>query len=565
MQLAANVTLDAPLDWHAIDWKCVYRTVKNLRQRIFRASKEGDLKRVRSLQRLMLRARANIVESVRRVTQMNQGSQTPGVDNILVTTAQERAELCQELSQLELHKVHPVRRVYIPKKQGQRPLGIPAIADRCVQAMVKNALEPFWEARFEGISYGFRPGRGCHDAIERIFRLARGNTTRKWVLDADIEGAFDNIGHRPLQEAIGNFPARELIKQWLKAGYVEDEILHPTEAGCPQGGVISPLLLNVALHGMEHALGIVYNAKGQARGKYALVRYADDFAVFCPTREDAEHAKRIVADWLATRGLRLSERKTRIGHLTEGFQFLGFDIRHYPTPNSSRSGYKVLIKPSQESVQQIRNKLKGLWRKHLGSPTVALIKEMNPVIRGWSNYFRIGVASQVFQRLDAFMYHRAARYAKRRHPQKSGRWRRQAYWGQHCGHRRDRWVFMDKQRHVMLQKFSWTRIQRHRLVPKTHSPDDPTLQDYWRQRRATTSSTEPRFRTLFTQQHGLCPVCHQPLENDEKLHIHHVIPKNIGGTDTLDNLRLVHLYCHRQIHSNSAPLGVRQLLEPRAW
>ncbi len=240
MQLAANVTSSDVLDWQAIDWKRVYRTIKNLRQRIFRASREGDLKKVRSLQRLMLRCRANVLESVRRVTQVNHGRYTPGVDKVLVKTPEERAALCQELGQLELHKVHPVRRIYIPKKKGQRPLGIPVIADRGVQAMVKNALEPYWEARFEGISYGFRPGRGCHDAIQKIQGIARANATRKWVLEADIEGAFDNIGHCALQEAIGNFPARELIKQWLKAGYVEEDMLYPTETGCPQGGVMTP-------------------------------------------------------------------------------------------------------------------------------------------------------------------------------------------------------------------------------------------------------------------------------------------------------------------------------------
>lgn len=561
MQPTANVTLGDDLDWHAIDWKQVCRTVKNLRQRIFRASRAGDLKKVRSLQRLMLRCRANVLESVRRVTQVNQGKSTPGMDYVVVTTPEERTELCGKLSQLELHKVHPVRRVYIPKRTGKRPLGIPTVADRCVQAMVKNALEPFWEARFEGISYGFRPGRGCHDAIEKIFRLVRSNTSRPWILDADIEGAFDNIGHCALQAAIGNFPARELIKQWLKAGYVEDEVLHPTEAGCPQGGIISPLLLNVALHGMEQVLGGGYTPAGTFQGKCALVRYADDIAVFCPGKEEASEAQAILNEWLRKRGLRLSEAKTQIRHVTEGFDFLSFHIRHYPAPNSSRSGYKLLIKPSQDAIQQIKRKLKGIWRKHLGSPTVALINEMNPLVRGWSNYFRIGVAAEVFTHLDNFMYQRAQRYTKRRHPMKSGRWRTDKYWGRPAGHR-DRWVFMDKSRHATLRKFAWTKIVRHRLVPKNYSPDDPDLQGYWCQRRSRTTAADYRYRQLFQQQNGLCPACHQPLENGEEMHIHHVLPKKHGGTDDLVNLRLVHLNCHRQIHSSSPPLGVRRLLEP---
>jgi RNA-directed DNA polymerase len=563
MQRAANVTSGDQVDWHAIDWKHVYRTVKNLRQRIFRASRDGDLKRVRSLQRLMLRCRANVLESVRRVTQVNQGKDTPGVDQKLATTPEARGRLCTQLSQLELHRVHPVRRVYIPKRKGKRPLGIPTIVDRCVQAMVKNALEPFWEARFEGSSYGFRPGRGCHDAIEKLFRVARPNTTRPWVLDADIEGAFDHIGHTALIRAIGNFPARELIKQWLKAGYVEDAMLHPTETGVPQGGVVSPLLLNVALHGMEQALRISYTPPGGLRGTYALVRYADDLAVLCPTREKAIEAQEILSAWLRMRGLRLADEKTHIRHLHDGFNFLAFNIRHYPAPHSSRSGYKLLIKPSPDAINDVKRKLKGIWRKHVGSPTVALINEINPLIRGWCNYFRSGVSKEVFNDLDRFMYTRAQRYMKRRHPRKSGWWRTEKYWGRTLG-RQDRWVFQDKQRHGTLRKFAWTKIVRHRLVPTTYSPDDPTLQDYWRQRRARPQVTEFRRRPLVQRQHGLCPVCHQHLENGEGLHIHHVVPKKSGGTDDLANVWLVHHPCHRQIHSRSAPLGVRRLLEPGA-
>jgi RNA-directed DNA polymerase len=561
MRHTANVTSGPVGDWHAIDWQRVYRTVKNLRQRIFRASRAGDLKRVRSLQRLMLRCRANVCESVRHVTQVNKGKDTPGVDGILVTTSKERSRLCHQLSQLDLHKVHPVRRVYIPKRKGHRPLGIPTIVDRCVQAMVKNALEPYWEARFEGISYGFRPGRGCHDAIQKVFCLARPDTTRPWVLDADIEGAFNNIGHTALVQAIGNFPARELIRQWLKAGYVEAEMLHPTDTGVPQGGVISPLLLNVALHGMEQALGTSYTPKGVLRGTYAVVRYADDFVVFCPTQEKAIEAQRLLTPWLGARGLRLSDEKTHICHLQDGCNFLGFNIRHYPTPKSSRSGYKLLIKPSPDSIKQIKRKLKGLWRKHVGSPTVALINEMNPVISGWSNYFRIGVAKEVFTALDRFMYQRAQRYMRQRHPRKSVVWRTQKYWGQSLG-RRDRWVFQDKQCKATLRKFAWTKIVRHWLVPKQYSPDDPSLQAYWRQRQSRTPTTPDQRGQLVRRQQGWCPVCHQGLENGEDLHIHHVIPKKHGGTDDVANLRLVHHNCHRQIHSSSAPLGVRRLLEP---
>src|SRR5947209_1940537 len=234
--LSANGT-ETQTDWNAINWRQVNRTVRNLRQRIFRATQEGNLKKVRSLQKLMLKSYSNRLVSVRRVAQLNAGKDTPGVDKLILKTPTARGKMVDTIAHYTLWKAKPARRVYIPKANGKsRPLGIPVIVDRCLQSMVKNALEPSWEARFESISYGFRPGRGCHDAIEKVFRVARPNTTRPWVLDADIEGAFDNIGHAALVKAIGNFPARELIKQWLKAGYVEEDMWHSTDAGVPQGG-----------------------------------------------------------------------------------------------------------------------------------------------------------------------------------------------------------------------------------------------------------------------------------------------------------------------------------------
>lgn len=244
----------------------VYRTVKNLRQRICRASRDGALQKVRSLQRLRLRSRANIFARVRRGTQVNQGQATPGVDKRRVTSPEDRAALCPTLRQLDLHQVHPVRRVAIPTRQGKRPLGLPPSGDRCVQAMGKTALEPCWEARFAGVSDGFRPGRGGHDAIQTLCSWGRPKPQRPWGLEADSEGAVDPIGHAALVQARGNVPARGLLKQGLNAGDVEEAMRHPPETGVPQGGVRSPLGLHVALHGMEPALGRAYTPRGTLRG-----------------------------------------------------------------------------------------------------------------------------------------------------------------------------------------------------------------------------------------------------------------------------------------------------------
>ncbi len=276
----ATVT-ERQTDWNSISWKTANRNVRNLRQRIFRATQEGDLKKVRSLQKLMLRSYSNRLVSVRRITQINQGKDTMGVDRTIIKTPKTRGKLVDELATLHVWKAKPTRRVYIPKKNGKkRPLGIPTIMDRCIQSMVKNALEPYWEAKFEGTSYGFRPGRGCHDAIERIFNfMVRGK--KQWILDADIKGAFDEISHDYLLQEVGNFPARGLIKQWLKVGYMEDRRWYPTESGTPQGGPLSPLLLNIALHGMEDAIGVKYYNYKRGRSiaptcTRVIIRYADD-------------------------------------------------------------------------------------------------------------------------------------------------------------------------------------------------------------------------------------------------------------------------------------------------
>src|SRR5262249_11208172 len=376
-------------DWDTVDWRRAYRIVRNLRSRIFRATREGDLKKVRSLQKLMLRSFSNILLSVRRVPQANAGKNAPGVDKIVVKTPRARGELVDHLASFQPWRARPVRRVYIPKSNGkQRPLGIPTIQDRCLQAMVKNALEPEWEARFEGSSYGFRPGRGCQDAIGKIYQLCRPPKRKKWIPDTDIQAAYDNIDHDFLLKTIGQAPGRELVRQWLKAGVMEGGVFHETPLGTPQGGVISPLLLNVALHGMEAALGVRLNTKGEIKGRRAVVRYADDEVVCCESQKDAECVKEDFSAWLAERGLALSEEKTRIVHLTEGFDFLGFHVKLYRCPQTTRTGYKLLIRPSKRAVSALRQKLREAWRELKGHGIRAVLWRLNPIIRGWANYYR---------------------------------------------------------------------------------------------------------------------------------------------------------------------------------
>jgi RNA-directed DNA polymerase len=413
----ANGTEKHPdTDWNAVDWHQEEQRVRNLRQRIFRATQAGDWKRVRSLQRLMLRSRANRLVSVRRVAQLNTGKNTPGVDKVLLKTPAARGRMVDHLANYTLEKAKPARRVYIAKAKGKlRPLGMPAMLDRCVQAMVKNALEPSWEARFEGCSYGFRPGRGCHDAIEKMYNIANPRNRKKWVFDADIKGAFDNISHEYLLTTIGRVPGIELIKQWLKAGYVDKGVFHQTEAGTPQGGVISPLLANIALHGMEEALGVIHDKRGQIISNRALVRYADDFCVFCESREDAEAVQEILTEWLSKRGLALSPEKTKIVHLSEGFNFLGLNIRHYKSSNT-KTGWDLLTKPSKEAVQKHREKMKQEWKAVRGWTNQKILWQSNPIIRGWANYHRAGTAKETFNKMDNWMSQKEVRHVKRTPP-----------------------------------------------------------------------------------------------------------------------------------------------------
>ncbi len=549
--LHANET-EERIDWQAIDWPATRKSVRQLRQRIFRATKEGNSRKVRSLQKLMLRSRANRLLSVRQIAQVNAGRHTPGVDKVVARTPNERARLAEALGQNEPWRASPARRVMIPKANGkERPLGIPTIADRAMQAIVKNALEPEWEAKFEPCSYGFRPGRSAHDAIERIFAFTRGFTAKPWVVDADIKGAFDSIRHDVILDAVEGFPARELIRQWLKAGVMIDGAFMATEEGTPQGGVISPLLANIALHGMEAAVGSSYKqypSRLSFTGSRGLVRYADDFVIFCPTREDADAAKAEIAEWLAERGLQLSAAKTKIVHVREGFDFLGFNVRCYPDSRANKSGVKTLIKPSKDAVKRFRRKLKALWRfdPRLGAPE-NIVRVLNPVLRGWANYYRHAVAKQTFVEIDDFMHTRQRRWMKRRHPKKSWAWVKAKYFGAFNPDRpRDRWVFGAPSSGLYLAKLRWTPIRRHRMVTGSNSPDDPALRDYWAARRKALASGpfhRSLERYLAFRQDGLCPICGGDLHEGEALAVFRDGVARYEHDGEPDNRVLAHKSC----------------------
>jgi RNA-directed DNA polymerase len=499
---------DAVLGWELIDWQTVEHNVRRMRQRIFTAAKAGDLKRVRRLQRLMLRSRSNTLVSVRRVTERNAGRLTAGVDGEVVITAKARMDLADRIDRsTKLFVALPVRRVFIPKAGGKRrPLGIPVILDRVHQARVVNALEPEWEARFESKSYGFRPGRGCHDAIESVYLTAAGKAAkRRWILDADLAGAFDRISHEHILDQLGSFPAREQVRRWLKAGVVENGRLLRTEEGTPQGGVISPLLLNVALDGMETAAGARYHTTASQTGLSVagcpvLIRYADDFVVCCHSRQQALEAKARLAAWLTPRGLSFNEQKTQVVMLEDGFDFLGFNVRSYDG--------KLLRKPSKQAVKRIRERLRTELRSLRGANAQAVIKRLNPIIRGWAAYYRTVVSSRIFKMLDHYLWQLTYKWATSSHPNKPKAWIFRRYYGKFNRSRQDRWVFGDRDSGAYLHKFAWTGIVRHQIVRYKASPDDPTLTDYWtwRRRKAPLPINNTSQR-LYQAQNGRCPIC----------------------------------------------------------
>ena len=564
--LGANGPEGVEWTWDATVWRTHEQNVRRLRQRIFKATKDGDLAKARNLQKLLLRSWSNTLVSVRQATQRNAGRGTAGIDGEVALSSSARGMLARQVhAERDSWEPRPVRRVYIPKAGNRaklRPLGIPVIADRCHQARVRNALEPEWEARFEPRSYGFRPGRSCQDAISAIYQVCKGPAAKRlWVLDADLSAAFDRIDHDQLLGQIGLFPARDMIRRWLKAGVIEaGKGFAPTEEGTPQGGVISPLLLNVALHGLETSAGVRYrtipsHAGELVAGSPAVTRYADDLVALCLSREQAEEVRQQLTEWLAPRGLSFNEEKTRVVTLADGFDFLGFNVRRY--------GKKLLIKPSKPAVKRIRHRLTTEMRSLRGSNAAGVLDKLSPIVRGWSAYYRGVVSSKVFSNLDQHLWRLTYKWAKRSHKNKPRTWIVDRYFGRFNPARQDRWVFGDRDSGAWLPRFSWTKIVRHPMVAGNASPDDPGLTEYWAERKFKIKPTvDTATLRLLNRQDGRCALCgthllpadqepsspqeweHWFADRRSKIVRHNLTAGTIPGTP--DKIRLSHASCYRQ-------------------
>jgi RNA-directed DNA polymerase len=557
-QMTAVATLTGALSadlvaWHTIDWYAVHRTVRGLQGRIVKAVQAGRWGKVHALQHLLTHSFSGKALAVQRVT-TNDGRKTPGVDGVVWDTPEKKACVIGALRQRGYHAL-PLRRIYIPKKDGtqrQRPLSIPTMHDRAMQALYLLALDPIAETLGDPNSYGFRTERSTADAIEQCFNVLARQHSPQWILEGDIRACFDGISHDWLLAHIPMETA--MLQKWLKAGFMEKHILYPTETGVPQGGIASPVIANLALDGLEKLLKAHYppNTKRAQRAKVNLVRYCDDFITTGSSYELLEHeVKPLVAQFLGERGLELSPTKTHLTSIEDGFDFLGQHLRKYAG--------KLLIKPARKNIKTFLGHVREVVKANKQTTTGNLIAQLNPMIRGWANYHRHVVSKVVFHQVDTAIFKCLWSWATRRHPKKSRRWVAKKYFRTHHGRQ---WTFVgtgtspQKQPdELVLFRAGDVLIQRHVKIKGTANPYDPQWAVYFEARLGVkmTHTLKGRRQLLYLwkHQHGLCPVCHQKITRLTGWHNHHVIWRTHGGRDTTDNRVLLHPNCHRQVHSQA--------------
>jgi len=535
----------APFDmtWNGISWIEVQRQVRRLQARIVKATQVGKHDKVKALQWLLTHSFSGKALAVKRVTE-NKGRNTPGVDKIIWKTPEAKINAVASMKRRGYSPL-PLRRVLIPKKNGKtRPLGIPVMKCRAMQALHLLALEPVAETTADLNSYGFRPERSTADAGKQCFNSLVQKTSAEWVLEADIQGCFDKISHDWM---IANIPTdKAVLKKWLKAGFVYQNELFPTESGTPQGGIISPALANMTLDGLESMLAEKFpNAKRTGR-KMNMVRYADDFIITGNSKEWLEHeVKPAVVEFLAERGLVLSPEKTKITHIREGFDFLGWNIRKYHD--------KLLMKPSKANVKAHLDKIREVINGNKTAKQANLIRLLNPVLRGWANYHSHVVAKETFGKVDTYVWSMLWQWAVRRHPNKGDRWVKKKYFKSR-GNRT--WVFAateekedGTQKDIILLKEFDTPIVRHIKIKADANPHDPQWEPYfesrWGKKMLRSSRGRRKLYWVWLRQDGLCSTCQEPISKNTLWDVRYIVKRTDGGTNAASNLRMHHLNCHR--------------------
>lgn len=566
-------------EWNTLNWRVIEKCVFKLQKRIYQASRRGDVKTVHRLQKLLLHSWSAKCLAIRRVTQDNRGKKTAGIDGVKSLSPTNRMRLVQIL---HLHaKARPVRRVWIPKRgtTEKRGLGIPVMWDRATQALTKLALEPEWEARFEPNSYGFRPGRSAHDAIEAIYNAI--NKKAKFILDADIAKCFDQISHTALLEKLQTFPlVRRAIKGWLQAGVMDGEDLFPTKEGTPQGGPLSPLLANVALHGLETAIRAAFPRQKRINGtwhrwKPQVIRYADDFVVAHHDLEAIKQVQSLVSQWLRELGLELKPSKTRITHTLSphegevGFDFLGWNVRQHAVgkTHSGKSqgqwlGFKTMITPSKDAQAEHQRALREKIQQDKMATQSHLIGDLNKIITGWTNYHATVASKRVFSRMRQQMYSKLRSWAFHRHPNKSRTWVVEKYWHPDS---EGKWDFHVKDG-PRLKTHSEKAIRRHVKVQGTKSPYDGDWV-YWSMRQRSYPLLTQTEITLLKKQQGKCPWCGLCFKMEDVIEKDHIFSLALGGLDIPSNRQLLHGHCHDQktakvdIQAKEVSLSTDQITE----
>lgn len=541
----------APADWTSINWRLVQKNVRVMQHRLAKATQAGQWRKAKALQRWLTHSFCAKALAVKRVTE-NQGKRTAGVDQKLWETPQQKFAA---IATLKKHRYRPLplRRVFIPKPNGKlRPLGIPTMRDRAMQALHLLALDPVLETRSDPNSYGFRKNRSTADAMSQIFISMSKKASAQWVLDADIEGFFDNINHTWMLDNVSM--DKSILHKWLKSGVIDRSQLLATTSGTPQGGIISPALANWTLNGLEAELYSYLEGKfgvtGTRKLKVGVVRYADDFVVTGVSKDILEQE---IVPWietfLATRGLRLAAAKTKIVHINEGFDFLGWNFRKYEE--------KLLIKPSKKNAQAFYEKLRKIIGESLGMKQEDLIRLLNRILRGWAQYHSPVVAKQAFTRMQSLLFWRLMRWAKRRHPNKNAEWISRKYWRTIEG---QSWVFATdvvnedgNKETVQLYSLASTVIERHTKIKGAYHPYDQDWELYGETLRQNRMLKRMRYRSewtrLYADQSGLCAYCNFPMDADTGWHDHHIVYRMAGGSDALGNRVLLHPSCHSQVHS----------------